>query len=70
MRYLSNTINQLGLSNIVPSNDVLITSIKNAKQTSDVLQMLRLYNTAMSVPQHLIKQQALNSLFLLPKSRR
>lgn len=67
MRYLSNTINQLGLSNIVTTNDVLINSIKNAKQTSDVLQMLRLHNTAMSAPQHL---QALNSLFLLQKSKR
>lgn len=66
MRYLSNTTSQLGLSNIIPSNDVLITSIKNAKQTSDVLQILRLHNTAMSAPQHL---QALNSLFLLQKSK-
>lgn len=67
MRHLSNTISQPGLSNIVTTNDILITSIKNAKQTSDVLQMLRLHNTAMSVPQHL---QALNSLFLLQKSNR
>lgn len=67
MRYLSNTSSELGLSNIVTTNDVLITSIKNAKQTSDVLQMLRLHNTAMSAPQHL---QALNSLFLLQKSKK
>jgi len=53
MRHLSNTISQPGLSNIVATNDILITSIKNAKETSDVLQMLRLHTTAMSVPQHL-----------------
>lgn len=67
MRHASNTISQSGLSNIDTTNDVLITSIKNAKQTSDVIQMLRLHNTAMSAPQHL---QALNSLFLLQKSNR
>ncbi|CAH1732231.1 unnamed protein product [Aphis gossypii] len=67
IRKLSNTINQSGVSDIVTTNDVLITSIKNAKQTSDVLQMLRLHSTAMSAPQHL---QALNSLFLLQKSKR
>lgn len=67
MRHLSNIISQSGLSNIDITNDVLITSIKNAKQTSDVIQMLRLHNTAMSAQQHL---QALNSLFLLQKNNR
>lgn len=67
IRLLSNTTSQTGLSNTFTTNDVLITSIKNAKQTGDVLQMLRLHNTVMSVPQHL---QALNSLFILQKNKR
>ncbi|XP_025191061.1 uncharacterized protein LOC112591452 [Melanaphis sacchari] len=67
IRHLSNTFSQLGLSDTVTTNDILITSIKNAKQTSDVLQMLRLHSTAMNAQQHL---QALNSLFLLQKSKR
>lgn len=46
---------------------MLLTSIKNAKDTGDVLEMLRLHNQVMNLPQHF---QALNSLFLLQKSKR
>lgn len=66
MRYVSNS-SQTGISNIVDTNDMLLTSIKNAKDTGDVLEMLRLHNLVMNLPQHF---QALNSLFLLQKSKR
>lgn len=58
---------QTDLSNLVDTNDVLITSIKTAKQTSEVLEMLRLHNSVMNSPQHL---QALNSIFILQKSQK
>lgn len=65
-RYVSNT-SQIGLSNIVDTNDTLMTSIKLAKQTDNVLEMLRIHNSVMTSQQHL---QALNALFLLQKNNR
>lgn len=64
IRNFSNT-NQTGFSNLSNTNDILLTSIKTAKETKDILEMLRLHNSAMTIQQHL---QALNSLFLLQKS--
>lgn len=66
VRYVSNS-SQTGIANIVDTNDMLLTSIKNAKDTGDVLEMLRLHNQVMNLQQYF---QALNSLFLLQKSKR
>lgn len=66
IRHASNT-GQSGYSNTLSTNDVLLTSIFNAKKTSDVLEMLRLHNSVMTTPQHL---QALHSLFTLHKTKR
>lgn len=66
IRNFSNT-NQTGFSNLSNTNDVLLTSVKTAKDSKDILEMLRLHNSAMTTQQHL---QALNSLFLLQKSKR
>lgn len=65
-RYISNT-NQTGVSNITDTNDTLITNIKLAKQTINVLEMLRIHNPVMTSQQHL---QALNSLFILQKNNK
>lgn len=66
IRCVSNT-SKTSLSNFTDANDSLLTSIKSANRTSDVLEMLRLHNPVMSPPQHI---QALNSLFLLQKNKR
>jgi len=51
----------------VDTNDILLTSIKNAKQTSDVLQIIRLHKSVMTIEHNL---QVLNTLFLLQKSKK
>jgi hypothetical protein len=63
----ASSIGQSGYSNILATNDVLLTSIMNANKTSDILEMLRLHNSVMTTPQHL---QALLSLFTLHKNKR
>ncbi|XP_050527308.1 uncharacterized protein LOC126897620 [Daktulosphaira vitifoliae] len=47
------------------NSDVLLTCIKTANNTSDVLEMLRLHITVMTLPQHL---KALNTIFHLQKT--
>lgn len=66
IRCVSNT-SKIGLSDSNDTNDSLLTSIKYANRTTDVLEMLRLHNPVMSPPQHV---QALNSLFILQKNKR
>lgn len=64
LRHASST-SQIGFTNLVDTNDILLTSIKKARETSDVLEMLRLHNSVMTEPQYL---QALTSIFVLQKS--
>jgi len=65
-RHISNT-NKTGLSNLVDSNDILLTNIKNVKQTSDLLHIVRLHFPRLTIEHNL---QVLNMLFLLQKSKR
>jgi len=66
IRHVSNT-SQTDLSNYTKSDDILLTSIRAAKKTSDILEMLRLHNPVMTSSQHI---QALNTLFMLQKSKK
>lgn len=58
---------QTDVSNFVDTHVILTTSIRTAKQTCEVLEVLRLHNSVMNSPQHL---QALNTIFILQKSHK
>lgn len=66
MKRFASYTNQSGLTNLVDNSDILLTSIKTAKETRDVLEMLRLHNSVISAPHAL---QALSSIFLLQKNK-
>lgn len=66
IRHISND-SKNGLYNLIDTNDILLTSIKNVKQTTDLLQIIRLHNSVMTVQHNL---EVLNTLFLLQKSKR
>lgn len=67
IRRASSFTNRSSLSKTIKNDDTLIEKIKFANKSSDVLEILRLNNQLMTIPQYL---QALNSLFILQKNKK